>query len=312
MGLAADQHIKSKKVPMAALIRKHPLVSYFVIAYAVSWAFEIPLAADRQGWIAFPVPFAIHYLASFGPMTAALIVMGVTRGRSGIRELLAGLLKWRAGLGWMLVAVLSPVALFAVAGVAGRLIGGAGPNLYLLGEVEYLPYLGLVGAVVLWLLTYGLGEEIGWRGFALPRLQAGHSALTASLILSVPWALWHLPAFFYTDTYLAKGLAAGFPLLLVSVAAAAILHTWLYNSTRGSLLAVIVFHALFDLLSVSKAAGPLAASVMSGVVWVGAVLVIVIYRPANLSRYAKQTAGVPAAEPAGGPIVAGAARLIER
>jgi membrane protease YdiL (CAAX protease family) len=297
---------------MAALIRKHPLVSYFVLAYTVSWAFEIPLAAYRQGWIAFPVPFAIHYLASFGPMVAALIVTGVTRGSHGVRELFSGLTKWRVGLGWTVVAVLSPVALFGVAGVAGRLIGGAWPDLYLLGEVEYLPYLGLAGAVILWLLTYGLGEEMGWRGFALPRLQQGHSALTASLILSVPWAVWHLPAFFYKDTYMAMGLAAGLPLLLLSVAAAAILHTWLYNTTRGSLLAVIVFHALFDLLSVSKAAGPLAASIMSGVVWVWAVLVIVVYRPANLSRHEKQTAGLPAANPAGRPTVAGVGRLVEQ
>ncbi len=275
---------------MSGWIRKHSLVTYFVLAYAISWAFEIPLAASRQGWIQTPVPFAIHYLASFGPMLSALIVMGVTRGGSGIHELFSGLLKWRIGMGWILICVLSPVALFVVAGVVGRIVGGEWPNLYLLGEVDYLPYLGIVGAVVLWLLTYGLGEEMGWRGFALPWLQKDHSALTASLILSLPWAFWHLPAFFYKDTYMAMGLAAGLPMLLISIAAAAILHTWLYNSTRGSLLAVIVFHALFDLLSVSKAGGAYAVSIMSGVVWVWAVLVVILYKPANLSRSEKQTA----------------------
>jgi CAAX protease family protein len=275
---------------MSSWIRKHSLLTYFVLAYAISWAFEIPLAASRQGWLLFPVPFAIHYLASFGPMASALIVTGMTRGNSGVRALLGGLFKWHIGIGWILVSVLSPVALFGVAAAAGRAIGGEWPDLYLLGEVEYLPYLGLAGAVVLWLLTYGLGEEMGWRGFALPRLQKDHSALTASLILSLPWAVWHLPAFFYKDTYVAMGLAAGLPMLLISVAAAAILHTWLYNSTRGSLLAVIVFHALFDLLSVSKAGGAYAVSIMSGVVWVWAVLVVILYRLANLSRSEKQTA----------------------
>ncbi len=275
---------------MASWIRRHPLITYFVLAYAISWAFEIPLAASKQGWIQFPIPFAIHYLASFGPMLSAFIVTGMTLGSGGVRALFGGLLKWRVGLGWILVSVLSPAALFGAAGVAGRVIGGEWPDLYLLGEVDYLPYLGLAGAVVLWLLTYGLGEEMGWRGFALPRLQKDHSALTASLILSLPWAFWHLPAFFYKDTYVAMGLTAGLPMLLISVAAAAILHTWLYNSTRGSLLAVIVFHALFDLLSVSKAGGVYAASIMSAIVWVWAVLVVILYRPANLSRSEKQTA----------------------
>jgi membrane protease YdiL (CAAX protease family) len=162
------------------------------------------------------------------------------------------------------------------------------PDLSLLGEVDYLPYLGIVGAVILWLLTWGMGEEVGWRGFALPRLQRHRSALAATIVLGVIHAFWHLPAFFYKDAYKAMGLAAGLPMLVISVVAAAILFTWIYNSTRGSLLMVTVFHGLFDWLSVSKAGGATAPAIMSAVVWVLAVLVVVIYKPANLSRVEKQ------------------------
>jgi len=268
--------------------KRHPLIVYIVLAYAITWAFELPLAAARQGWAQLSVPSAIHYLGAFGPMSAALIVTGMTQGGSGVRELFRGLLKWRVPWRWVLFCVFSPIAMFALAALVMRLTSDVWPDLSLLGDVEYLPYLGIGGALILWLLTWGLGEEMGWRGFALPRLQQGRSALTASILLGVVHAFWHLPAFFYKDTYMTMGLAAGLPMLVLSVIAAAIVFTWIYNSTGGSLLMVIIFHALFDMLSVSKAGGASAPAVMSGVVWVLAAVVVIVFKPANLSRLPKQ------------------------
>ncbi|MEP7358532.1 MAG: CPBP family intramembrane glutamic endopeptidase, partial [Anaerolineales bacterium] len=191
---------------------------------------------------------------------------------------------------WFLLAILAPIVLFGAAAAVGWATSGQAPNLALLGEVDDLPYLGIGGAFLLWLLTFGLGEEVGWRGFALPRLQRDHSALTATLSLGLIWALWHLPAFFYRETYMAMGLAAGLPLLLLSILSASLVFTWLFNSTRGSLLIVILFHALFDFLSVSKAGGGSVASIMSAAVMIGAVLIVILFKPANLSREKKQTA----------------------
>jgi membrane protease YdiL (CAAX protease family) len=278
------------KNALAILLKQHPVMAYFILAYAISWAIELPLAAAAHGWLHAPVPPALHYLASFGPMLSALSVTAATEGSDGIRQLLAGLLKWRVGLGWILFSTLSPIALFAVAAIVGYATSGTGPDLALLGEVDYLPYLGIVGAFLLWLLTFGLGEEVGWRGYALPRLQQGHSALTATLMLGVAWALWHLPAFFYKDTYVAMGLVAGLPLLFLSILAASIIFTWLYNSTRGSLLMVILFHALFDFLSVSRAGGDNVAAIMSAGVMIWAVLVVILFKPANLAHEQKQEA----------------------
>ena len=99
---------------------KHSLYAYFVLAYAITWAFEIPLAAAGQEWIESGIPFGIHYLGGFGPMLAALIVTAIIQGRSGIRDLLSGLLKWRVGAGWILFSLLSPFAMFALAAVAMR------------------------------------------------------------------------------------------------------------------------------------------------------------------------------------------------
>ncbi len=275
--------------PLTRWLRQHPVLAYFILAYAFSWLVELPLAASAQGWLPFAVPPALHYLAAFGPLLAALLLTAATDGRAGLRHLFAGLGRWRVGRGWWLFAVLAPVALFAAAAITGYALTGQWADLALLGEVDYLPYLTPLGALGLWLLTFGFGEEVGWRGYALPRLQQTHSALTATLLLGTAWAFWHLPAFFYKDTYMAMGLAGGLPMLLLSILAASLVFTWLYNSTHGSLLVVIVFHALFDFLSVSRAGGEQAPAIMSAGVMVWAVLVVVIFRPAHLSRSPKHT-----------------------
>ncbi len=279
--------------PRPRWLKRHPVLAYFILAYAFAWAVELPLVASAQGWLAFTVPPALHYLAAFGPLLAALALTAATAatdGRAGLRDLFAGLGRWRVGWGWALFAVLAPVALFAAAAITGYAITGRWADLALLGEVDYLPYLTPLGALGLWLLTFGFGEEVGWRGYALPRLQQTHSALTATLLLGTAWAFWHLPVFFYKDTYMAMGLVGGLPMLLLSILAASLVFTWLYNSTHGSLLVVIVFHALFDFLSVSRAGGDQAPAIMSAGVMIWAVLVVFIFKPAHLSRAGKHTA----------------------
>lgn len=270
-------------------LARHPGLAYFGLAYAFSWAVELPLAAAAQGWVPWRVPSTLHYLAAFGPLLAALVVVGATEGRVGVRRWLAGLLRWRVGWVSWLGAVGLPIGLFVAAALVDYFTTGQPLQWARLGQVDYLPDLTPLGALGLWLLTFGLGEELGWRGFALPRLQRSHSALTASLLLGVLWALWHLPAFFYKDTYMAMGLAGGLPMLVLSITAAALVFTWLYNTSGGSLLVVIVFHALFDFLSVTPAGGAAAPALMSAGVMIWAVLIVVLFRPAHLSRQGKHT-----------------------
>lgn len=271
-----------------AWLKRHALAAYFVLAFAISWTIKLPLAAAAQSWFQTPFPPAIHYLAAFGPLAAAMTITAATEGRQGVRRLLAAVVKWRVGWFWTFVS-LSPIALFAIAAIIGYLADHTWPDLTLLGEVDYLPYLGVAGAFLLWLLTFGMGEEVGWRGYALPRLQRNRSALSATLLLGMLWALWHLPAFFYRDTYMAMGLTVGFPLLLLSITAASIIFTWLYNSTHGSLLPVILFHTLFDLLSVAQTGVENMAAVMSAGVLIAAVVIVIWFKPTHLSHMQRHT-----------------------
>lgn len=270
-------------------IKQHALFAYFVLAYVFSWSIEIPIALVTQGVLHVQFPYAVHYLASFGPFAAALVVTALTAGDAGIRKLLSGLVRWRVGTRYWIAAVVFPVAFFILSASATRLSQGDWPDFSLLGRTDYLPYLGFVGALAVWLFSYGLGEEVGWRGFALPHLQRVHSARTSALVLGVIWAFWHLPAFFYRDTYVQMGLLLGFPMLLVSVTFGSVFLTWLYNSTGGSTLLAIVFHGVFNWLLTSDAGGQGASILMSTAVIFCAIRAIKVYGPANLAPIEKQT-----------------------
>ena len=136
-----------------------------------------------------------------------------------------------------------------------------------------------IGALLVWFLTFGPGEETGWRGFALPRLQKGRSALAATVVLWVFWALWHLPLFFYLyDVTVIVGLFLG-------LLAGAITFTWLYNSTGGSILMTAGWHGAFDFVTgcITCKAG-IAAAILSTCVMIWAVVVVVWFKPAVVSR----------------------------
>lgn len=270
-------------------IKKYSLVAYFILAYGVTWIIEIPLALSVQGVIQVQIPMKIHYLGAFGPMIAALIMLSLTEGWAGIRRLLSRWFKWRVEVRYYAFAILGPIAFFFLAVLIDRVVRGSWPDLSLLGEADYLPYVGPLGALLVWLLTYGLGEETGWRGYALPHLQRRHSAANSTLILAVLWAFWHLPAFFYRDTYIEMGFL-GFPVFLVSITFATMVFTWLYNSTRGSLLLVILFHAFFNWLTVSEAGGSSVGIIMSAPVILWAIFVVRRYGPENAAPIDRQVA----------------------
>jgi membrane protease YdiL (CAAX protease family) len=271
---------------MSSWIKKNALLVYFVLAFAISWVFMIPVALSAQGLLEQPIPHALYYLAPMGPMISVIIISVVTEGREGLRHQLRGLTKWRVGFKYLAFSVFAPVTLFIMAVLLERILGSEWPEWGLLGQVDYLPYLGVPGVLGLWFLTFGLGEEMGWRGFALPRLQRGRTALSATLILGLFWGLWHLPAFFFRDTYMEMGVL-GFPMFLVSIIFASVVFTWLYNSTGGSVLMAILFHVFFDWLSVSEAGGAYAPIIMSAAVIAWALFVTRRYSTETLSPLAK-------------------------
>src|SRR5215208_7892694 len=113
---------------MSILIKRHSVISFFIIAYAVSWSFEIPLALFQQGIIPVQIPMWLHYFAALGPLTAVLIMTSLTQGRSGFRHLVGRIFKWRVGIRYYAFTILVPVGLFAFACILNRMVTGNWPN----------------------------------------------------------------------------------------------------------------------------------------------------------------------------------------
>ncbi|MHB1132675.1 MAG: CPBP family intramembrane glutamic endopeptidase [Chloroflexota bacterium] len=277
--------------------RDHPLLAFFALSFALTWAIMVPLTLASRGIGNFPDSIPLLLLMSYGPTLAALIVTGVVAGRGGIRALLSRLLIWRVGLQWYLAAIFLN---------AGIILGAYGLFVVSGGAAQPLPALGPLFAVDV-LLTFVVvalvnGEEIGWRGFALPRLQGRWSALVATLILGTIQAVFHLPIFFNEGPSSAGG-QNGMPFagFWLSTIAAALLLTWIYNNTHGSLLLAILFHASMNAWSSVlpfPTDGPFFWMLV-GVQSVVALVVLAVYGPTRLSRrpveempYVKQ--GAPA------------------
>lgn len=264
---------------MKGWIKRHPLSSYFFVAYAVSWSIAVPLALQAQGILATHLPLALHYLTAFGPAAAAILIARLLREPLSPSE--RGPSKSIVRPVWWAIGFASPLFLFVIAQLAAAIAGQTVPAWKSLGHVSFLPDFG-IAAWGLWFLTSGCGEEVGWRGFALPRFQRKHSAMTSSLLLALGWAGWHLPAFFYLPSYSAIGLRI-LPGFFLGLLAGAIVLTWLYNNSRGSVLAAALWHASFNFVTASPNAAGLAAAVASTIVIVWAVAIAWRYDWATLA-----------------------------
>jgi len=244
--------------PRAA--RRYGLILFFVVAYAWTWLFQMLSALMARHTISLPLPGElIETIGLLGPALTALGVTAYESGGAGVRALLAQLLRWRVRPIWYAVALGGPILLTLAIAVIYRATGGVLPASVPLPLP--LPLLLLLFFVYVGLFHGGLDEELGWRGYALPRLQTRYGALTASVILGVFWGCWHLPAWLLPGSTQA-GLS--FPVFLVSVVATSVIFTWLYNSTGGSLLLIVVLHTIFDICTTGPWAGALMATHAAG------------------------------------------------
>jgi membrane protease YdiL (CAAX protease family) len=227
------------------------------MAYAFSWIVWSPWVLGEDGAKVLPPGLSVPTSAArlllaagilAGPTFSAFIMTAKIEGREGVRRLLGRLVLWRVGFRWYLFALLG-VPLIMLVGT--MIYSGDLPNLGALGGPSYLlSYLGTYALVVV--LGGPLFEEIGWRGFALPRMERLHGPILASVILGVLWALWHLPEFL-VPTWAASsggGGILGITLFIVTAVTFTIVITWVFNNTRASVLLAILVHTSIDAFTV--------------------------------------------------------------
>lgn len=246
-------------------------------ALLFTWALQLPAVLAKVGVLPGPVErfVPLAALGGFGPLVVALLVARFEPGGSGIRGLFRRLKIWRVGAGWYAVALGLLPAVYVVAVAIYRSAGGEVPWFFPPVMAQHVAALLVVPFV----------EEVGWRGFALPRLQQRYSALSASLILGVVWCLYHVMMFVLQDmpgTLFAVGMA--------DVFVGSVIFSWVYNHTRGSLSLAVLLHMSAHLNNPTHAVPdvrPLAIQTLA--VAVLAAVLLIADRKAWRAPYVEQT-----------------------
>jgi membrane protease YdiL (CAAX protease family) len=262
---------------MVQLARRHPLIVFFVLAYAVTWVVWIPRALGVQVGV-------VGQAWTWMPAVAALAAAALTGGRAAVVDLGRRLVRWRVAWPWYAVVIVGPAVFSLAVGAVYVLLGGSWSAA--LPPAFATPFPSLALFLVILTLTDGLGEEPGWRGFALPRLLERSNPLVASLVLGVLWAGWHLPLVWTEGSSL-----SGSPvwLLFLNLPATSVLFTWVFLRTRGSVLLAALLHGATNLFVVSPVpgvSGDLTLSLLATAAkWV-LVIVLVAVAGAQLTRKA--------------------------
>ena len=291
---------------MLNLIRRFPLASFFVLAYAITWTLWLTALAlaPNQGMslsnetnflyfvdllnLRLPLERAlvlgIFNLAA-GPLFAALLVTWATEGKAGWRKLWEQCVKWNVGTWWYLVTFALPVVLSAVSLGIGLLSTN--------GQLDYtakVPIAYFLPFFLYMIVFTGVSEEPGWRGFALPRLQRRYSAAKASWILGIVWGLWHVPfQIYYAYALGIIPLLFSFVGLTVGAVGWTIVNTWLYNNTR-SVWIMILLHGWGNTVNsyVVLSSNNMAAQALIGLLpWVIAIVLLWVYGKENLARHTR-------------------------
>jgi membrane protease YdiL (CAAX protease family) len=265
---------------LANLIGRHQVVAYVALAWGLSWAYWMPLAL--RGDVVTPGGSVTHFPGLAGPLVAALVVTLLASGRQGLRDYAGSLVRWRVAPRWYVVAAV-PYLMF-LASIALLALGGADtPPLAEWSQFSGLPALALPLVLFLVLLFNGFGEEGGWRGFLTPALLTRRGPLTTSLIVAGIWFIWHVPSFAVVETYRHLGLAI-VPMMGIGLISGAIVLTWIYVGSGGSVLIVALWHLALNFGSATAAGRGLPGMLIWLGIVVWALLVIGVWMMAPVAR----------------------------
>ena len=227
---------------LRAWMRERPLFFFFLIAYTFSWILSIPFVLSEWDILHGDVTVAFA-IKSFGPFLAAYITIRITEGKEGLLRFRQRFRPTRANWQWYLfiLLVIPAPTLLGIITQPGALAGFPGLSLSFLVTC-------LVTFILVLLGGGPLGEEPGWRGFAVPHLQARYGPLWGTLLLGVLWTFWHLPDFLTSQQGGGPGTGltpflTNLPVFLLLVTALAIIFTWVSNHTQGSIFSAILMHA---------------------------------------------------------------------
>lgn len=263
------------KNKLIAFIDKYSLLVFFIATYFISWILWLPLILFGES--------KVIIFGSFGPTITAMVLTFLLNGTVGIKALLKKFTIWKVRSFWYLFSFLSTAVIVLITIAIFRVLED---KVFIFNDIRQW-YLIIVAFVYVFFLSV-LGEEIGWRGYALPRLQKRYSALTSSVIIGVIWGLWHLPLFFIKGNF---HQSIPIILFLIQAIALSVIYTWIYNNTKGSLLIVHIFHAASNVTLGVLPVLPMDVGNDIRPLWVTVIILVIIsitivlrYGPKNLSN----------------------------
>ncbi len=223
---------------LRSFLTRHSLLIGIILMFLFTW----PIDLANEGLMLFQVPFILYLFLGWGFIVAAVLMTWLTLGRAAVGRLLQRYLMWRVGWKWYLALLIVPAAMAMGVFLNAGLTGTPADFGHVMADQIMPPGLSRLAFVIPFFLIDAIanGEEIGWRGYVLPRLQARYSALAAALITGVIWAVWHTPKFLTHWDW------SFFAVYMVSTVARSVLLAWIYNGTRGSLLLVVLAHAAMN------------------------------------------------------------------
>ena len=247
MATAAPVQTDTPQRGLKAVLARHPLVPYFLIAFAFSWLLFLPGPLMYYGVLNLnPSVLGVLGIAGLlGPILSGFVMTATTEGRAGVGDLLRRIVLWRVGLRWYAFALLG-IPMVMVLGTI--IMPGALASFDNSAQPFTLAY--LIAFVTMVLIGGPLFEEPGWTGFAQPRLQRLHGPLLGGLILGILWALWHLPGFLIPSQNLTdippRGTVLDFVVFSLALVGLRFIIMWVVNNTRGSVLMAILTHASWN------------------------------------------------------------------
>jgi membrane protease YdiL (CAAX protease family) len=281
-------------------VRRPPLpeaLLFTINAFGISWLCWLPLvAANHQiGPISPSAAPLLILLGTFGPFLSAVAIVSRRSGWRGLVEFVGQAFRWRAGLQWYAAVLLAPAVIRIVVLFVHVSKGGTPPDLS-----DATRWLAIPSTFLIVLLLGGpTGEEFGWRGFLLQRIQPVTGVLWASVIIGVITALWHLPLFWIPDTAQSH---LPFALFALRTIALSVISTWLYNGTRRSLLFVLLFHASLNtwpntlyILDAGRTLGPYVSATIIYTGWAVQLVVLGLLRGRGDRRKAAEATPAVAA-----------------
>lgn len=246
--------------------RVRPVLAYFLLTYASSWAWFVPLAV-RGETVRAGVGWPTHLPGLAGPALAAVTLTALLDGRSGLRNLGRRLTRWRIGWSWWLL-VAGTLSLASLGALVPMLTGGTVPTMAAFTRYTGIGAITPLGVVAVAFVANGIGEETGWRGFAADHLLHLHSLTWTALAVGAGWAGWHLPFFVFVDSFRSMGvLAAGW---FVGLLAGSVVLTFLYRQGHHSILLAAAWHTAYNLSSGTQATGAVVGTATSVLVICGA------------------------------------------